>query len=412
MASDQSTVAIVKCESYDPQKVTAAVRTGFELLGGAGRFVRSGEKIVLKPNVLAPVGPEKCATTHPEVFRAVAEMLLGQEDIRLSYGDSPGVPLAPSAVAMKRAGYAGIAAQLRIPQADFDHGKLVAFPEGTCSKQLFLANAVLDNDGLVSLPKFKTHGLVRFTGAVKNQYGCVPGMVKGEYHARFPDPTDFSALCADICARVAPRLYVMDAIVAMEGNGPQSGTPRTLGLLLFSTDPVALDTVCCKLIDLDPQFVPTNAAGLKAGLGTMDTKRIRILGTQLETACDTQFDVVRRPPSRLPSNPFIRVIRNVTTRRPVIHPKKCTRCGMCIKVCPVDPKAVRWRRENRRKPPVYSYDRCIRCFCCQESCPSSAIAIKRPLLGRLLPPLSFLALLAARRSSKKESRHHAAKGQE
>jgi uncharacterized protein (DUF362 family)/Pyruvate/2-oxoacid:ferredoxin oxidoreductase delta subunit len=406
-----STVALVRCDSYDDALVLDAVRRGLDLLGGVAEFVRSGERLILKPNVLAPSTPDKAVTTHPSVMKAVARVLL-DAGARLSYGDAVGVPLLPSAMAMKRVGLSQVAEELGISPADFDHGTLVSFANGISSKKLFIAQALLDTDGVISLPKFKTHGLTRFTGAVKNQFGCVPGMVKGEYHARFADPTEFAGLLADITAFVNPRLYVMDAIVAMEGNGPQSGDPVKMGLLLFSTDPVALDATCCRLIDLDPAFVPTTAAGEKAGLGTSDAAQIRLKGDPLESFVNKSFNVVRRPPARLLQNKFVARVRNHTTRRPVIIAAKCTKCGMCVKMCPVQPKAVQFARDDKSRPPSYDYSRCIRCFCCHEACPSQAIVIKRPLLGRVLPPLAFAALLAVRIASGRENRRASAAGRQ
>ena len=136
--------------------------------------------------------------------------------------------------------------------ADFDHGTSVSYPAGLSSKMLFIANGVLEADGVISLPKLKTHSLVTMTCAIKNQFGCVPGFTKGEYHARYPDVYDFSRLLADITGFVRPRLYITDAIWAMEGNGAQSGDPKPLQCLLLSSDPVALDTIACRLMDCPP----------------------------------------------------------------------------------------------------------------------------------------------------------------
>ena len=149
-------------------------------------------------------------------------------------------------------------------------------------KKLIIANGVLDCDGLISLPKLKTHGLMRFTGAVKNQFGCIPGFLKGQYHVKLPDPYDFATMLVDINTLIKPRLYIMDGITAMEGNGPRSGKPKQLNVLLLSTDPIALDATACKIINLNPEFVPTSKLGEKAGLGTYHTENIEIVGEQID----------------------------------------------------------------------------------------------------------------------------------
>ncbi len=391
----KSLVAIVACGSYNQSEVNDAVTKGISLLGGIGRFCRSGERILLKPNVLWGTDPERCVVTHPSVFKAVALLLQGHGVI-LQYGDSP-AGLQTSAQAMQKPGFSRIAAELNMEHSDFDHGRNVAFSEGTFCKQLFLVNAVFNSDGLISLPKLKTHGLTRMTGAVKNQFGCIPGLVKGEYHARLTNVYDFSKLLVDINRFIKPRLYVMDAVYAMEGNGPQSGEPKKVGALLFSDDPVALDSVACRLIDLNPEFVPTIVEGVKGGLGVSSMDSIQLVGDPIDDLIDADFKVVRSAPLVLPQNRILRQIRSRFTYRPVIDKKKCIQCLRCLKSCPVDPKALS-NKDGLR----FDYQNCIRCFCCQEVCPEKAIFIREPLLKKLFPVASYISLFIANRYSKKQ----------
>ena len=395
----KSIVAIVTCESYESGLVESAVRKGLNLIGGINQIVKPGEKILLKPNVLRGSDPERCVTTHPEVFRAVAKILLEQKVI-LSYGDSPGDPLSTIS-ALKKSGFFTVAEELGISQDDFDHGQDCAFADGVVNKRLSIVNAVLKNDGVVSLPKLKTHGLTRITGAIKNQFGCVPGMKKGQYHAQFPDVFEFSKLLADITLFIKPRLYVMDAIYAMEGNGPQSGDPKKLGVLLFSTDPVAIDTVCCKIVDMDPGFVPTIASGRIAGLGTDSMNEIEVRGQTILSVQDKTFVAVRKAPVPLPGNRFLSEIRRLFLPRPVINKSKCIVCKKCVQVCPVEPKALEMKKG--KKTPQYDYSRCIRCYCCHEMCPAKAIHIHETTLKKLLPFLSYASLFFSVRHSKRAS---------
>lgn len=394
----ESIVAVVGCGSYDRTEIDAALRKGVSLLGGAGRFVKSGERIILKPNVLCSTDPEQCVITHPSLFQA-AVTLFKEAGADILYGDSP-AGIQSSAQAMKRPGYAGIADKSGIELAEFDSGRNVNYPDGLICKVLHIAEGVLSADGLISLPKFKTHGLTRFTGAVKNQFGCVPGMKKGQYHALYPDILEFSKLLADITGFIRPRLYIMDAVYGMEGNGPQSGDPRKIGALLLSTDPVALDATACRMINLNPSFVPTIEAGEKAKLGYSGLDNIRIIGDPLENFIIRDFKVNRSAPLPMPKSRILQEIRNNFTQRPVIKKTLCTRCGRCTKVCPTEPKSV-FFKSNGKHPPVYNYNNCIRCFCCQEMCPSKAIEIKNPLLSKIIPFGAYIGLLASRIHSKK-----------
>ena len=156
----------------------------------------------------------------------------------MTWGDSPAVG---GAVNMNLSGLKKAADDIGIELADFSHGRAVMHSAALLSHRLVIADAVLDADGLISLPKLKAHQLTRFTGAVKNQFGCVPGLLKNQQHARMPDVLNFATMLVDINTLIKPRLFIMDAVMAMEGNGPRSGRPRKLGLLLISTDPIALD---------------------------------------------------------------------------------------------------------------------------------------------------------------------------
>ncbi len=377
---NKSTVALIGCDTYDDVPVYEAVKTGLDLLGGISHFIKPGERIVMKPNVLFGTNPQKCVSTHPAVFKAVGRLLL-EANTNVYYGDSSG--FGKCEANMKKAELKHAADELGIRLADFDKGKAVTHREALLNKRFVIANGVLESDGLVSLPKLKTHGLTRFTGAVKNQFGCVPGILKSQYHVKMPDPYDFSTMLVDLNTLVRPRLFIMDGIMAMEGNGPRSGKPRKLGVLLLSTDPVALDSIACKIIDLNPTFVPTSEPGERAGLGTYHYENIEVIGENIETFIEKGFEVIRKPPVSTPGGRTRTFIKNRICPRPIIDKTICTNCGACVRLCPVTPKAVNWQAGDESRPPAFAYDRCISCYCCQELCPEGAISIQETLLGKI-----------------------------
>ncbi|MDY6930338.1 MAG: DUF362 domain-containing protein [Halobacteriota archaeon] len=380
----RSKVALVRCESYNEGEITRAVEEGISLLGGVLSFVKSGEKIVIKPNLLFGADPARCVGPHPLVFKALAK-LLKDAGVTVCYGDSPGFGKCERQ--MQRAGLKDVGDDLDLELADFDSGRPISHKDGLLTKRFVIANGVLDSDGLINLSKLKTHQLTRLTGAVKNQFGCVPGMLKGEYHVKMPDPYDFSTMLVDLNMATRPRLYIMDAVIAMEGNGPRSGDPNKLNALLFSTDPVALDSIACKIVDIDPEIVPTSKPGEEAGLGTYHLENIDVLGTDPESFIDKNFNITRKPPQSVVSGGIRGFIKNRITPRPVIDQEECNICGTCVKMCPVDPKSLDWHSGDKKKPPTYKYSLCIRCFCCQELCPEGAITVEDTLIGGIIRAL-------------------------
>ncbi|NLN87085.1 MAG: DUF362 domain-containing protein [Syntrophomonadaceae bacterium] len=373
-------VALVGCAEYHYPEVRQAVARGLQLLGGLDHLVRPGERIVLKPNLLAPDPPEKCVTTHPAVFKAMAENLQ-RTGVKVSFGDSPAV--GSTALAARRAGLTAVADELGLERADFSRGEEMSFSEGKQNKRFTIAKGVLESDGLISLPKLKTHGLTRMTGAIKNQFGCIPGLLKSEFHVKMPDADNFTRMLIDLNLLLKPRLYVMDGIWAMEGNGPRGGTPRHMGVLLFSTDPVALDATVCRLVNLPPEDVPMLTNAQQMGLGTYQMENIDLLGDRWEGLAHKDF----MKPDKAGTSIQTPWLRNRIIPKPFIDPRRCIQCGICIQGCPVKPAVVDWENEDKTKPPIYDYRRCIRCYCCQEMCPEAAIELRAPWLGKVLAPL-------------------------
>jgi uncharacterized protein (DUF362 family)/Pyruvate/2-oxoacid:ferredoxin oxidoreductase delta subunit len=374
----KSKVALVRCYSYNEEEVFAAFRQGVELLGGARQFASPDETILLKPNVLTGDPLERGVCTHPVVVKA-AGRLFRTVTQQVVYGDSS--ETGRPADNLESCGIATAARELGLEAADFEQVRNVAFPSSPHHKRFPLAAGALSAHGIVNLCKLKTHMLTRMTGAVKNLYGCIPGFRrKKALHVLYPMPPEFGRMLVALSLLLRPRLHVMDGILAMEGNGPRSGSLRRMGVLLFSTDPVALDAVMCRLVELNPLYMGSARPGRTWGLGTYLEEEIELVGDSFERAVDGDFRVPRGPDLDLGGGGAMTYLNHLIGRRPVIDARRCTRCGQCVEACPVRPKAVDWHDGNGKKPPSHKYLRCIRCYCCQEICPEGAIRIRRSIL--------------------------------
>jgi len=378
-----SKVIVQRCDVYDLDLVYTKIKWALEQLGGIESIISKDKVILVNPNLVVASEPENAVTTHPVIFEAVIKILL-EKDYNVIYGDSPGLG-NPEKVAQK-AGLKTVADKYNIKHADFINGKQISVPESKVCKQFDIVNAYFEADAIINLPKMKAHALQRITGAIKNPFGMVLGYNKATMHSRFTNAFIFAEMLIDLNKFLDVNLHIMDGIVAMEGNGPRNGDPTPMNVILVSTDPVALDTVFCKLVGVNHMIIPTITYGNDYGLGSYED--IEIIGDAVEPLINKNFNIDHNTIKVEDANKFA-VLRKVV-RRPYIINKKCKKCGVCVEVCPLEEKAVNWKQGDKTTPPVYDYTKCIRCYCCQEMCPHHAIDVKTPILGKILYGLKIL----------------------
>lgn len=402
--SKTSKVALVRCDSYEQNKVDAAVRKAVELLGGleevfscsadnakahalGAQRITKESKLVLKPNLLAKNPPEKACTTHPSVFKAVGRLLQNGGYKNLKYGDSPGNPVIKPEKIADECGLKVVADELGITFGNFEEGVQIDFPEGRVAEKFIICKELIEADGIINVCKMKTHQLERITGAVKNTFGCVYGINKASSHAQFSTAETFAKMIGDLNNLVVPKLHVMDGIVAMEGNGPQNGTPKAMNVILVSMDPVAIDGLFCHLVDLNPELVPTNVAAMEQGVGTYDNFTVLTEEGEMtpdqaaERFGDKSFSV-QRGKEYQGQLQAVKFLVPFLTKKPVVKENKCIGCGICVDSCPVEGKAIHVNEDGGKRVARYDYNKCIKCYCCQEMCPEDAITVKKSFLAR------------------------------
>jgi uncharacterized protein (DUF362 family)/Pyruvate/2-oxoacid:ferredoxin oxidoreductase delta subunit len=370
----KSSVSIVKCQSYDEEKVLGGLRQSIDLIGGIGAFVKQGSRVLLKPNLLYGKSPEKAVTTHPAILRGMIQIVREAGGVPF-IGDSPSVGgLMRTA---EKAGIKAVGEEMRCPLVEFDKPVLPAKRKGKIFKQLEIDQTVLEADVIINLPKFKTHSLTLLTLGVKNLFGCVPGPRKALWHLKAgEDRKAFAQILVDIYQVIQPSLTILDGIVGMEGNGPNSGRPIPLGLILASRDSVSLDQIACDLVGISRESLLTNRVAIEQGLGK---DGIEVVGERVEDVRipHFQFPTLSQPDWNLPG--FLRrALKNALASKPVVQEEMCNACGRCSEICP--PKAL----VRKEKDLVFDYGRCIRCLCCLEVCPEGAISIKQGWALRII----------------------------
>jgi uncharacterized protein (DUF362 family)/NAD-dependent dihydropyrimidine dehydrogenase PreA subunit len=362
----KSSVSIVKCENYDKDKVLSGLRRSIDLIGGIQNFVRVGSRVLLKPNLLYGKSPEKAVTTHPSILRGLIQIVREAGGIP-SIGDSPAVGSLTKTA--EKTGIKAVADEMGCPLVEFDKPFLPPKGGGKIFKQLEIDRRVLEADVIINLPKFKSHSLTLLTLGVKNLFGCIPGSRKALWHLKAgEDRKTFARILIDIYQTIRPSLTILDGIVGMEGNGPNSGRPIPLGLIVASGNSLSLDQVVCDLLGISRDSLLTNRVAFEQG---MIKEEIDVLGEKIRDVkiSNFQFPTLSQPDWNMPR--FLRkALSNALTSKPVIEEEMCNACNRCEEICP--PKAL----VMKGKDLVFDYGQCIRCFCCLEVCPEGAISIK------------------------------------
>ncbi len=354
-------VAIVKVENG----IEASVREAVNLLGGIKNFAKPGQKFLLKPNLFTTKTPEEGATTDMRIVFAYARLLQESEAEPIVGECTASASYARPDMVFDGLGIkemckeAGV--ELRILDRDAPRHVDV---DGVVLEELWFPETAYNVDGIVNFPKLKTHILTTLTCSVKNFFGLQQGGSKANHHVRVGDnPERFSHLLLDIYQAIKPQvtLNIVDAIIGMEGEGPTTGDPVKLGLLIAGEDALAVDIVASSIIGWDPMEVGTNYLAFKRGLGSRKMNDITIVGEDPSAVMKT----FKKPVIHEDLQTF------VETRMPIMcSPEKCGGCGICSTVCPVGAIEL-------RTIPEFQDDKCIQCFCCLELCPQGALRVIR-----------------------------------
>jgi uncharacterized protein (DUF362 family)/NAD-dependent dihydropyrimidine dehydrogenase PreA subunit len=325
-----------------------------------------GRKVLIKPNVLRVSEEKEGIVTHPSMLRAVvdkvetlapASLVVGDNPGLFNYGDNEESFIKTGLMEAAKGYYRNIGTDSLKVDFNPDFMPMVS-----------VSRMILEADVVISLPKFKTHGLTVMTGAIKNSYGILPGAQKAVLHKAAGSPERFHEMLVDVFRLRVPDLFLVDAVVGMEGNGPASPELRDIGLVLASDNAVAMDSVMATMMGCDPARLRFLQKARELGLGDFDIKGIDVIG-ELQPIPDFKL-----PPlggEALMNNDHVQsIIHSRTVLRPQADPDLCTGCGTCVDQCPVAALSM------GEIVPSVNPDICITCFCCQEICPEKAIMLK------------------------------------
>jgi uncharacterized protein (DUF362 family)/Pyruvate/2-oxoacid:ferredoxin oxidoreductase delta subunit len=370
-----STVVVKECRSYQYDSVFRSIEDGLKLLGSISEFVKKGDKVLIKPNMLIGEIPERAVNTHPVVVESIARLVLEAGGIPV-IGDSPMSGTASNA--SKKNGYDKVAEKLKIKIVDFTNPIRREFKEGKMFKSFEVDKSIVENDKIINVAKLKTHTQMYLTLCVKNMFGSIVGRDKLKWHFIAGTSYDiFAKMLLDIYSFTKPALNIIDGIVGMEGYGPLTGSPREIGALILGRDGVSVDRVACEIIGACYKDVPIFKANEELRAGVSRLEDIKIIGDDILRLKVKDF---KFPHLEVVDASFLpgwakNLIKDITTSRPYVIKTKCRACKMCIEFCPAKTIAL------VNDYPEINYKNCIRCYCCVEACKFKAMIVKTPRLA-------------------------------
>ena len=366
------TVAVVRCPDYTEKSVYSSIKRAIELLGGMDRFFSDGQRILLKPNLCLPEPPERAITTHPEIVRQLAR-ILKELNCQITVGDNPVGMVDTMRLdhIWKTTGMERVAQELGLTRSYlFDDLQRYVCNINGSEQEFYLSSELFGFDGIINLPKFKTHTLMTFTGAVKNLFGLLPGNTKRILHCNLPEHDGFAQLLLNLHHTVRPCLSITDAVAALEGDGPGSGgRRRDMHLLLASDNCIALDILSSRLMNIHPSEVPVNRVAVDMGYYPFDYYDMDIVGEDIDRCIDEDFVL---PNTRYYNRNVVKKIFTFAKTGVRIDPGSCRLCGLCKENCPTN--AI----EEQSGYMQIIGPKCISCMTCHEICPHEAVRIERP----------------------------------
>lgn len=369
--------SVYKSDNYND--VYSVVRKHFEAHNIMAE-ISADTHVLIKPNLVTDKDAAFSVTTNPDFVYSVARYLCENGIKKITVADCPGGALllfSQMSDVFERCGFSPLS-EIAILNTDFESSDIPC-PEGFSNKKFNIINAVANADYVINVPKLKTHNQTGITAGVKNIFGCIPGLQKPEFHAKYPKSEDFSNMLVELAATVKPDFTIVDAIEIMEGNGPTNGKKRHLGLTFAGKNIFGLDKFIADYLDIPPDSITTISAAEEKG---WNPKEYSVIGEK---------DFSLTEPILLPEyirassfggkihakikTLFTRVNDSLFMSYPLMN-KKCTQCCKCVLTCPQ--KAL----TNKEKKITLDIEKCIGCLCCDEVCPNAAVDIKRKFKKR------------------------------
>jgi len=375
-------VYIIKCPDYEQaQDKLNILLSG---MGGMEKYIQHGSNVLIKPNLLDAALPEKAKTTHPAVISAIGKNIEKAGGI-ITIADSPGSGMPYDKKNLEkcytRCGLYEITKKNNWNLSMSTEYREISYKNGSIIKRFEIISPALDADSIINVCKFKTHVFMHMTGAVKNMFGIIPGLKKPGYHSKLRNKNYFARMLLDLVQCIPPQLSIMDAVIGMEGNGPSGGSPKQMGYLIASENPLGIDVVAGVIAGLNRKDNFVLAEAEKMGLTPFSPDHIDLIGADFsEIKCrNFQLPTTLLKKSGIAFIDWLSpVIKNILSLKPKIIKQRCIACESCKRACPEHAISIK----NNTYAEI-NQNKCIRCYCCHEMCPEKAVQLNRGVLYQL-----------------------------
>jgi len=369
-----NTVYLDRHADYELEGLLKLFEKRFADLDIASR-IKPGMTVVIKPNLVTRSNPDSGIITHPNVVAAVG-ILVKRLGAKVLIAESSGGPFNEQAVKiiMNGCGYTAIAEKYGFDIYTECKFSEIELPDGKICKNINIVDPFINADFIINIAKFKSHCMTMLSGATKNLFGTVPGLMKPELHFRYPEKNNFSSMLIDLAQKIRPQLSIIDGIDGMEGDGPTGGVKCHIGGVITAESCYSADVVAAEIMGVRAMDIPMLKEANSRGLCVSSGNELNVVGDSIASCVKHDFrmprtkdvDFGRRFPKFLQP-----LVKKITTPKPVIKIKDCVGCGKCAESCPQHTIVIKDRKA------VIDYKNCINCFCCHEMCPVHVIDIKR-----------------------------------
>lgn len=274
-----SKVFIGKANSYS-ERLDLLIRKGLKELGLSPVWAK-GKTVLLKPNLIEPLEGASHVTTHPAVIWATAEVFRHWHAAEVLVAEGSGHHRDADLI-LERSGVGEIVNDLGIEFVDLNHDGVVKVDNSFRASSLpyiYVPASVKNADIVVSIAKMKTHHWAGVSLSMKNLFGILPGICYGWPKAILHEK-GIDKCVVDLNSTVKTDLAIIDGIVAMEGDGPIMGTPRTVGVIVIGTNPTAVDATGTRIMGMEPSQIDYLVAA-SGRLGPISQERIEQRGESI-----------------------------------------------------------------------------------------------------------------------------------